>query len=239
METQSPSPFAPLFLPLQSHLRSRVGLGPLNTLGDVLGEIAQADIEQLLLVLGDLANWVDLLNTVWSEFDICGEEVASAVLVQWAVDECWLNDTLLALSGLQQALGEAGTSHGHGESCRSGTALGLDNLVTTELHAADVLIVLLAGQGVSRLGEERNDGGARVTTNNGDVLVGGVGALELGDEAAGANDVKGGDTKETLWVVDTSGLENLGADWDGGVDLAMVRECALFKCKVVSSQGWR
>lgn len=58
-----------------------------------------------------------------------------------------------------------------------------------------------------------------MTTDNGDLLVGGVGALELGDETRGADDVKGGDTEETLGVVDTLGLVNLGDDGDGRVDL--------------------
>jgi hypothetical protein len=58
-----------------------------------------------------------------------------------------------------------------------------------------------------------------VATNDGDVLVGGVGALELGNEAGSADDVKGGDTKEALRVVDTPGLEDLGSDRDRGVDL--------------------
>jgi len=65
----------------------------------------------------------------------------------------------------------------------------LDDLVTAELDATDVLVILLATQAVSGLGKERDDGGARVTTNNGDVLVGWIRALELGDEAAGADDV--------------------------------------------------
>jgi hypothetical protein len=58
-----------------------------------------------------------------------------------------------------------------------------------------------------------------VATNDGDVLAGGVGVLQLGDEAGSANNVEGGDTKEALGVVDTLGLEDLGADGDGGVDL--------------------
>ena len=67
--------------------------------------------------------------------------------------------------------------------------------------------------------EEGNDGRAGVATDDGDVLVGGVGALDLGDETGSTDDVEGGDTKEALGVVDTLGLEDLGADGDGGVDL--------------------
>jgi hypothetical protein len=174
-------------------------------------------------MVGDFANWVDLLNTIGSELDVGGKVFASAVLVQGAVDERGLNNTLLALRSLQQALGETGTSHSHGERCRPGTSLGLNNLVTTELHAVDVRIVLLASQAVSRLGEEGNDGRARVATDDRDVLVGWVSALDLRDEAAGANDIEGADTKDPLCVVHTLRLEDLGADWNGGVDLLSVR----------------
>jgi hypothetical protein len=58
-----------------------------------------------------------------------------------------------------------------------------------------------------------------VATNNGDVLAGGVAVLDLGDEARGTDDVEGGDTEEALGVVDTLGLEDLGGDGNGGVDL--------------------
>lgn len=68
------------------------------------------------------------------------------------------------------------------------------------------------------LAEEGNDGDTGVTTDNGDVLVDGVGLLDLGDEAGGTDDVEGGDTEEGLGVVDTTGLEDLSADGHGGVD---------------------
>lgn len=170
-------------------------------------------------MLSDLADRVNLLDTVWTELDVGGEEVDALVLEERRIDVGWLDDTLLALGGLEQALGETGSSHGHGESGRSGTALGLDDLVTTELDALDVLVALGALEAVAGLGEQWDDGSARVTTDDGDGLVGRVGALELGDEAGGTDDVEGGDTEESLWVVDVLGLEDLGADWDSGVDL--------------------
>jgi hypothetical protein len=71
------------------------------------------------------------------------------------------------------------------------------------------------------LGQEGNNGGTRVASDDGDVLVGGVGVLELRDEARGTDDVEGGDTEEALGVVDALGLEDLGGDGDGGVDLRM------------------
>lgn len=58
-----------------------------------------------------------------------------------------------------------------------------------------------------------------MTTNNGDVLVSWVAALDLGHEARGTHDIEGCDTKETLGIVDTLALIDLGADWDGRVNL--------------------
>jgi hypothetical protein len=41
-----------------------------------------------------------------------------------------------------------------------------------------------------------------VTTNDSDVLGGGVGVLDLGDEARGTDNIESGDTEEALGVVD-------------------------------------
>jgi hypothetical protein len=193
-------------------------LDEVNTLADVLLEVADADIKELLLVVGDLSDGVDLLNTVGAELNVGGEVLAALVLVERRVDESWLDDVLLALGSLEERLGETGTSHGHGEGGRASTVLGLDDLVTTELDAVDVAVELLALEVVAGLGQEGDDGCAGVATNNGDVLAGGVGVLELGDEARGTDNVEGGDTEEALGVVDTRLLEDLGGDGDGGVD---------------------
>jgi hypothetical protein len=176
-------------------------------------------------VVSDLANGVDLLHTVGAELDVGGEELAALVLEEGRVDECGLDDVLLALGSLEQRLGEAGTSHGHRESGRASTVLGLDDLVTSELDAVDVVIELLAGEVVAGLGEEGNDGGTGVASDDGDVLAGGVGVLELRDEARGADDVEGGDTEEALGVVDTLRLEDLSGDGHGGVDLRELVFC--------------
>lgn len=58
-----------------------------------------------------------------------------------------------------------------------------------------------------------------MSTNDGNSLLGGVGSLDLGDEARGTDNIKGRDTEETLGVVDASGLEDLGDDGDSGVNL--------------------
>jgi hypothetical protein len=190
----------------------------LDTLGDVALELANSDIDKLLLVLSDLADLVDLLNTVGAELNVGGEEVDTLVLEERGLDEGGLDNTLLALSGLEEGLGEAGTGHGHGESGRASTVLGLDDLVTTELDALDVSGKVLALEVVAALAEQRDDGLAGVATNDNDVLVGRVGALVLGDEAGGADNIEGGDTEETLGVVDTGLLQDLSGNRDGAVD---------------------
>lgn len=200
-------------------MRLRVLLDELDALVDVASKVLEADVEELLLVVGDLADGVDLLNTVGAELDVGGEVLDALVLVEGRVDEGGLDDVLLALGGLEEGFGEAGTGHGHGEGGGTGTVLGLDDLVTAKLDAVDVLFKLLAGEGVAGLREQGNNGGSGVAADNGDVLVGRVGVLDLGDEAGGADDVEGGDTEEALGVVDTLGLEDLGGDGDGGVDL--------------------
>lgn len=170
-------------------------------------------------MLGDLADGVDLLDTVGAELDVGGEVLDALVLVERRVDKGGLDDVLLALSGLEEGLGEASSGHGHGEGGGTGTVLGLDYLVTAELHAVDVVVKLLAREVVAGLGKEGHNGGAGVAADDSDVLVGGVGALDLGDEAGSADDVEGGYTEEALGVVDALGLEDLSGDGDGGVDL--------------------
>lgn len=184
---------------------------------------SQAGLQQRFLVFGDFAHLVDLLNTVGPELNPGGEEVDSLILEQRAVDKCGLDHPLLALSRLQQALGKAGTSHGHRESRGACTILGLDDFVTTKLDAVDKAVKLLASDvGVARLRKQWHNGDARVATNYGDVLIGGVGPLDFGDESRGTDNVEGGDTKQTLGVVDSLALVDLGADGDGRVDLVSV-----------------
>jgi hypothetical protein len=180
-------------------------------------QVRQASFQELLLLRSQLANLEDLLRTVRAELHLRGEEVDALVLVQWALNEGRLNDTLLALGSLQQALGETGTSHGHRQSGGSSAILSLNDLVTTELHTLEQGGVADQVR-VGGLREERNDGDTGVTTNNGDVLIDGVGALELAHESRGTNDIQGGDTEETLGVVDTGLLEDLSDDRDGAVD---------------------
>ena len=52
--------------------------------------------------------------------------------------------------------------------------------------------------------KERDDRGAGVAADDSDIFIGRICAFELGDETGSADDVKGGDTKEALRVVDAS-----------------------------------
>lgn len=168
----------------------------------------------------EFAEIMDLLDTFWAKLDLGCEEVDSLILVERAFHKGRLDDTLLTLRSLQQTLCKSGTSHCHGESCRTSTILGLDDLITTELDAVDKSIELLpCDVGMARLRDQWHNGDAGVATNDCDVLVGGVGSLDLRDESRGTDNIQGSDTEETLGVVDTLGLEDLANDRNGGVDL--------------------
>jgi hypothetical protein len=69
------------------------------------------------------------------------------------------------------------------------------------------------------LAEQGNNGLARVSTDDGNVQLGGVLlASDLGNEGLGTDDIEGGDTEQLLGVEDTAGLENLGGNGNCGVD---------------------
>jgi hypothetical protein len=84
------------------------------------------------------------------------------------------------------------------------------------------------------LGQQRKDGNTGVTTNDGDLVLGGLGRLsdDGGNEGGSSDNVEVGDTEQPgiscfresvrlsllLGVKDTGLLEGLGEDWDGRVD---------------------
>ena len=200
-----------------SYLFARVGGNESNTFLNVLLQVSNASLHELLLSSIELADRLDLSNTLRAQNNLGAEEVNALILVERRLNERGLGDALLALDSAENGVSHAGTSHSHGESGGTGTVLGLDDLVTTELNTVDELSV--GGQvGVVGLGEERDDGGTRVSTDDGDALILGVGVFDLADEAGSTDNVEGGDTEEELGVVDASSLEDLLADGDGGVD---------------------
>jgi len=146
---------------------------------DIGRKVLDTSFEKSLLVVGNLAYRVNLLNTTGSKLNVGCEVLAALVLVERAVNKCWLDDTRLTLLSLEQALSETSSSHGHGESGRSSTTLGLDNLITTELDTLDVCVTLTTFKVMTSLREERNNGSSGVTTDDSDVLVSRVGTLNL------------------------------------------------------------
>ena len=60
-----------------------------------------------------------------------------------------------------------------------------------------------------------------MSTNDRDVLIGWIGALDLRDETGRTDDIECGDTEETLGIIDALALEDLGNDGDGRVDLGL------------------
>jgi hypothetical protein len=215
--------------PSESHLLGRRVGDELDTLGDVALEALVASLEELLLVLVGRANGVvGLLCALRAELDGNGEVVEASLLGDGIttgdtreVDESGLNNAGLALVSLEELLGEAEASVSHGEGGGSGTVLGLDDLVTTELNTVGESVELVLGNIDSRLGlaEERDDGLAGVTANDGNdglrrVLL----ASDALDESLGANDVKSGDTEKLLGVELAGLLEDLSGNGDGAVD---------------------
>lgn len=198
----------------------RLGADKLLSLLDVLGELGKGSLEQLLLLGRELTKGEDLLDTLSAELDV-GRKVLDALgLVEGRLDKGRLDDAGLAVEGSDERVGESSTGVTHGEGGRSGSGLGLDDLVTAELDSVDKGLVLLALDvgALAGLAQERDDGDARVSTDDGDVDVLGVGVLDLAEESRGPDDVEGGDTEESLLVKDTGLLEHLGEDGDGRVD---------------------
>lgn len=69
------------------------------------------------------------------------------------------------------------------------------------------------------LAEQRNNGLARVATNDRNSGLGRVvQARELLGKSLGTNNIQGGDTEQALGIKDAGSLENLGGNGNGGVD---------------------
>lgn len=128
-------------------------------LSNVLSKILDRSSDKTLLELIDLSDRVDLLNTLGAKLNARREEVTALVLVQRALDEGRLNDTLLTLGSAQERVGHPGTGVGHGKSGRTSTILCFNDLITTELDAVDESIASLTRDiWVVRLGKQGNNG---------------------------------------------------------------------------------
>jgi len=108
----------------------------------------------------------------------------------------------------------------HGKSGRSSAILGLNNLITTELHTVYQSSQFISWDLNSRLSlaEKRNNGLSRMATNDWDSEALRVGfSNNLSNEGLSSDNIKGRNTEETLRVENSLGLEDLGGDWDGGI----------------------
>jgi hypothetical protein len=186
-----------------------------DTLDDGGLQIRDGLLQQLSLDLVNLADSVELGDTALAQLDVDAKvlqvlaDLASDRLgglgVGFQVDVGRRDDTSLAGERSSKDLaGEFGTSLGHGQGGGTGTSLGFDDFVTTELDSVDegvsLLLVGQDGLGDGRLGlrQQGQDGVAGVTTNNGDDVFGSLGGLadDSRDKGRSPQAVQGGDTEQ-------------------------------------------
>jgi len=180
-----------------------------DTLFDVSPELGDGCIQECLLIGRNLGQGVNLAHTLSTKLDIQGKVVqldlfteclCACRAVSGQVDIGGLDQAgLSSNSGFQDHIGEAGTCKGHREGGRTSTVLGLDDLITTVLNSVSKGVDLLLGQGSVTwdLGQNRNDGHTRVTSNDSNAGRLGVNrGNDLRDESGRANNIQGADTKE-------------------------------------------
>jgi hypothetical protein len=165
---------------------------------------------------------INLNGEVWtySKLNVGREEINTLRLEQRALDERRCDDALLAIQSSQELVGELGGSIRHREGCAPGAILSLDDFITAILDPVHKFLPLLALETLTSrdLREERDNGDTAVSTDDRDVVVFRVSACNFGEEAGGANDIKGGHTEESLGVEGAGVLEDLGDDGDSRVD---------------------
>lgn len=126
---------------------------------NVLGKVLKRSSNKTFLVLIDLSDGVDLLNTLGAKLNTRREEFTALVLVQRALNESGLSDTLLTLGSAKERVGHPGTGISHRKSGGTSAILCLNDLITTELDAVDESIAGLTRDiGVVRLGKQGNNG---------------------------------------------------------------------------------
>lgn len=180
-----------------------------STLDNVTLQFRNSSIKELLLIVRELANSLDLLDTILAKLNL-GREVSDVVTnkllnglatlrVGIQVHIGAFNNTRLAIDGIQDSQCETSTSKGHGQGCRTGTSLGLDNLITTELNAIGDLLNLLLRKllSASDLGEKRKNGDTAVTSNNGDLEFSGLSTNQFRNKGGGTDNVESGNTKDS------------------------------------------
>jgi len=170
---------------------SRLELGggrETDTLVDARFQILDGLFQERSLGLVNLADRVELGDPLLSELDVdakVGEVLADLLLDRFGrrrvgleVDVRRGDESGLSLEGGSHDLvGKLGTGLSHGQGGGSGTRLGLDDLVTTELDSVDksvtLRLVLEDGRGDRGLGlrQEGQDGVSGVSSDDGDDVV--------------------------------------------------------------------
>lgn len=74
-----------------------------------MDSLSKGSLEELLLLSGELADWVDLLDTIGTKLDVGSEPLDTLGGVQRGLDEGWLDDTRLAVESSDEGVGESGT----------------------------------------------------------------------------------------------------------------------------------
>mmetsp|Transcript_34807 Transcript_34807/g.62611 ORF Transcript_34807/g.62611 Transcript_34807/m.62611 type:complete len:358 (-) Transcript_34807:71-1144(-) len=191
-------------------------LDELNTLLDGGNELGHEELEALLLVLSDLTEGDNLVNTLSAKSNLRGEESS---ISEGALDERALNGRL-TVETTEAAVSEEGSRVGHGESGRALALLGVNDLSATLLGTLGegLSLILAEGNIGSGLGEKGEDGNTSVTTDDGDVNGANIKTLRLSVEGLSADNIEGGNTHDLALVVDTELLKGLSSDRNSGVN---------------------
>lgn len=158
-------------------------VGKVDPLLDLCLQIGQHLVEPSLFVVGDLAVSQDLGDAIGSEFAGGGKEGSVG---DGGLDKGTLDNVIGSVHGLQDLVGEQVSGVCHGKSGGSGTGLGLDDLVSSELGAIGNGGELVVVGGISgNLGEEGQDGDSGVSSNHGDIDFRGIASGGSADERVG------------------------------------------------------
>ena len=89
---------------------------PFYAQAKTLNLLGETGLEQLLFLSAQLANRVDLLDTLRAEFNVGGKVLDTLRLVQGRLDESGLNDAGLAVQRSDKGVGESGTGYNRDQS---------------------------------------------------------------------------------------------------------------------------
>lgn len=185
--------------------------------GTCLLQVRQASIQKPLLRRSNLPNIMNLLHTIRTQLHLTSKEIHSLVLIQRTIHKSGLNNTLLSLCSLQQALREPRACHRHRQCRGSSSILRGHYLITSELDAFEE--ILLAYEiGMRGLREQWYDGDARVAAYNNNILIYGIGPLQLRHKSTSSHDIQCRNTEQSLRVINACLLEDLCNDWHSAVD---------------------